>query len=95
MREILEREGLSIRGEEDFFSVARTTPFVARQITIVSYTDLQGSRFLKVAPLMPRAVTPWFTAFKAYSAIISATENQITSPESNTNLDQLSTTDDR
>jgi hypothetical protein len=28
-REILEREGGSIRGEEDFFSVARTTPFVA------------------------------------------------------------------
>jgi hypothetical protein len=29
MREILEREGGSIRGEEDFFSVARTIPFVA------------------------------------------------------------------
>jgi hypothetical protein len=29
MREILEREGGSIRGEEDFFSVARTMPLVA------------------------------------------------------------------
>jgi hypothetical protein len=29
MRETLEREGGSIRGEEDFFSVARTTPLVA------------------------------------------------------------------
>ena len=30
MRETLEREGGSMRGEEDFFSVARTMPFVAR-----------------------------------------------------------------
>lgn len=29
MRETLEREGGSISGEEDFFSVARTMPFVA------------------------------------------------------------------
>lgn len=29
MRETLEREGGSIRGEDDFFSVARTTPLVA------------------------------------------------------------------
>ena len=29
MRETLEREGGSIRGLEDFFSVARTTPLVA------------------------------------------------------------------
>jgi len=28
-REILDSEGASIRGEEDFFSVARTMPFVA------------------------------------------------------------------
>jgi hypothetical protein len=31
MREILEREGGSMRGEDDFFSVARTIPFVARK----------------------------------------------------------------
>ena len=29
MRETLEREGGSMRGDEDFFSVARTMPFVA------------------------------------------------------------------
>jgi len=29
MREILDREGGSIRGEEDFFSVASTMPLVA------------------------------------------------------------------
>jgi hypothetical protein len=29
MRLTLEREGGSMRGEEDFFSVARTMPFVA------------------------------------------------------------------
>ena len=29
MRETFEREGGSINGDEDFFSVARTMPFVA------------------------------------------------------------------
>lgn len=32
MRETFESEGGSIRGEDDFFSVARTTPFVALRI---------------------------------------------------------------
>ena len=45
-REILEDEALSMRGVEDFFSVARTMPLAA---------------------LMPRAVTPWLTALRAYS----------------------------
>lgn len=31
MRETLEREGGSMSGEEDFFSVARTMPFVAEE----------------------------------------------------------------
>jgi hypothetical protein len=31
-REIFESEGASIRVDEDFFSVARTTPFVAVMI---------------------------------------------------------------
>jgi hypothetical protein len=31
MREILEREGGSMSGEDDFFSVARTIPFVAKR----------------------------------------------------------------
>ena len=45
-RLILEDEEASMRGVEDFFSVARTMPLVA---------------------LMPREVTPWFTAARAYS----------------------------
>lgn len=31
MRLTFEREGGSIKGEDDFFSVARTIPFVARE----------------------------------------------------------------
>jgi hypothetical protein len=46
INETFDREGGSIKGDEDFFSVARTMPFVA---------------------LMPREVTPWFTALRAYS----------------------------
>lgn len=46
IRETFEREGGSMRVDEDFFSVARTMPLVA---------------------LIPNAVTPWLTAFNAYS----------------------------
>ena len=46
MRETFDDEEASMRGVEDFFSVARTMPLVA---------------------LMPREVTPWFTALRAYS----------------------------
>lgn len=45
-RDILEEELASMRGVEDFFSVARTMPLAA---------------------LMPREVTPWLTALRAYS----------------------------
>jgi hypothetical protein len=48
MREIFDDELESMRGVEDFFSVARTMPLAA---------------------LMPREVTPWFTALRAYSVI--------------------------
>lgn len=37
MRETLERDGGSIRGEEDFFSVARTMPLVARDALVLSF----------------------------------------------------------
>jgi hypothetical protein len=53
MRETLEREGGSIRGEEDFFSVARTIPFVAGEVRPI---DRDGK--FQVAPLMPSDVTP-------------------------------------
>jgi len=46
MRETFEDDEASMRGVEDFFSVARTMPFAA---------------------LMPREVTPWLTALRAYS----------------------------
>jgi hypothetical protein len=36
MRETFERDGGSMRGDEDFFSVARTTPFVAIVVEDVS-----------------------------------------------------------
>ncbi len=51
MREILEEDEESMRGLEDFFSVARTMPLAA---------------------LMPREVTPWLTALRAYSGTQSA-----------------------
>ena len=46
MRETFEDDEASIKGEDDFFSVARTMPLAA---------------------LIPREVTPWFTALRAYS----------------------------
>jgi hypothetical protein len=42
MREILEREGGSMSGEEDFFSVARTIPFVAVWRISVNSLSLLG-----------------------------------------------------
>ena len=45
-RETLEEELASMRGEDDFFSVASTMPLLA---------------------FMPREVTPWLTALRAYS----------------------------
>jgi hypothetical protein len=65
-REILDSEGGSIRGDEDFFSVARTIPFVA----VLAVSLVQWGRAGSL-PLIPRAVTPWLTAFKAYSIFIS------------------------
>lgn len=34
IRETFERDGGSIRGEDDFFSVAKTTPLVAEMISL-------------------------------------------------------------
>lgn len=65
MRLTFEREGGSIRGEEDFFSVARTMPFVALGGVRWGWAGWGGSG----VPLIPNAVTPWLTAFKAYSRI--------------------------
>ena len=39
MRETFDREGGSMRGDEDFFSVARTIPFVA--VASVSFDEFE------------------------------------------------------
>jgi hypothetical protein len=67
MRETFESEGGSMRGDEDFFSVARTIPFVAIQILARSGMTKGRRPFLAGAPLIPSEVTPWLTAFNAYS----------------------------
>jgi hypothetical protein len=58
----------SMSGDDDFFSVARTMPLVA------TYNDQHPACFAPRAdiPLIPSEVTPWLTAFKAYSAAMSA-----------------------
>lgn len=50
MRLTLDDDEESMRGDDDFFSVASTMPFVA---------------------LIPKDVTPWLTAFNAYSICTS------------------------
>ena len=62
MRETFEREGGSMSGDEDFFSVARTTPLVA-----LEELALTSSLKALILPFMPREVTPWLTALRAYS----------------------------
>ena len=67
MRETFESEGGSISGDEDFFSVARTIPLVAVAWCYSNTCKYAGGRF--ALPLIPSAVTPWLTAFNAYSRI--------------------------
>lgn len=60
----LEEDCESIRGDDDFFSVARTMPFVAGSSQNCSF-----SVFVALCiPLIPNEVTPWLTALRAYSA---------------------------
>lgn len=69
MRETLESEGGSISGDDDFFSVASTMPLVAwyrRQRRISRWVI---SIEVQSIPLIPREVTPWFTALRAYSEL--------------------------
>jgi hypothetical protein len=54
----------SMRGDDDFFSVARTMPLVAG-VACQRYS-LRCSCCQDV-PLIPSEVTPWLTAFRAYS----------------------------
>jgi len=64
MRLTFERDGGSMRGDDDFFSVARTIPFVAKELALGSPCSLN---MFDYTPLIPSAVTPWLTAFRAYS----------------------------
>lgn len=63
-----ESEGGSMRGEDDFFSVARTMPLVAMRVNKQSKWSFKLRFYI---PLIPSAVTPWLTAFKAYSEFSS------------------------
>ena len=67
IRETFEREGGSMSGEDDFFSVARTMPFVA--LSEMSTPNPSDGSFLQEVPLIPRDVTPWLTALRAYSEL--------------------------
>lgn len=67
MRLTFESEGGSINGDDDFFSVARTMPFVAAKR--LDFYANEMNRTISNSPLMPSAVTPWLTAFKAYSSL--------------------------
>jgi hypothetical protein len=62
MRLIFDDDCESMSGEEDFFSVARTMPLVAEWCQS-SYEYAERTYI----PLMPSEVTPWLTAFRAYS----------------------------
>lgn len=67
MRLILDRDDGSARGDDDFFSVARTIPLVAAtQHVSIQVLWLKHVNWVNL-PLIPSAVTPWLTAFKAYS----------------------------
>jgi hypothetical protein len=81
IRLTLDREGGSIKGEEDFFSVARTTPLVARDGDI-SYSRKRQQVSTEEdphTPLIPKDVTPWLTAFNAYSKKL-ANSSALSSP---------------
>lgn len=69
MRETLESEGGSISGDDDFFSVASTMPLVAGWRGQSRISRMVISKELRGIPLMPREVTPWFTALRAYSEL--------------------------
>ena len=63
MRLILDDDCESMSGDDDFFSVASTMPLVAAVFDQHVYVNMA----VEDVPLMPSEVTPWLTAFKAYS----------------------------
>lgn len=87
IRLIFEEECGSTRGVVDFFSVARTMPFVA--ITGSQYC-IFANRTWDGAPLIPNEVTPWLTALSAYSTFSQLGDHYDFRLEPFTNLHQLS-----
>lgn len=65
IRETFEREGGSMSGDDDFFSVASTIPLVA--VKCLAQGSWSRTEQLVPLPFIPNEVTPWFTAFNAYS----------------------------
>lgn len=70
IRDTLDSEGGSISGELDFFSVARTMPFVADKRLDLDWKERVAKEEGRL-PLIPKLVTPWFTALRAYSICTS------------------------
>lgn len=92
MRLILDDDCESMSGDDDFFSVARTMPLVAAAFGQRVYVNTA----LQHIPLMPSEVTPWLTAFKAYSVVTLDTASTGAGgigsvPTARTYLHQLST----
>jgi hypothetical protein len=88
MRETLDREGGSMSGEDDFFSVARTMPFVAK---IYSLAKIMQTVAGTTVPFMPNDVTPWLTALRAYSVDPVSSGQESRAASRSTYLDQLAT----
>lgn len=63
MRLTFDEEPESMSSDDDFFSVARTMPLVAGEARQERTLGLDNEN----VPLIPSAVTPWLTAFRAYS----------------------------
>lgn len=93
MRLILDDDCESMSGDDDFFSVARTMPLVAA----ASCQQCGTAVAQQTLPLIPSEVTPWLTAFKAYSIAVLDTAFHLRHEtwrlfRAHTNLDQLSAT---
>lgn len=68
MRLIFDDDCESMSGDDDFFSVARTMPLVARYFESMKlFGEVCSQRSI---PLIPSEVTPWFTALRAYSIVL-------------------------
>ena len=58
IKETLESDGGSMRGDDDFFSVARTIPLVAIMVLVLGFVVSELTRSRAFLPLIPSDVTP-------------------------------------